>query len=209
MIALRRTAVVSDSFSETLGRLLMGAGNDSSGNRSEREGVPRVGGEFHANPPSDDEYAELDAAVGEMDRTLVLFGAEQEARRMAIRIMVDFWGRRESTKPARLISPDLEGDTAKQPETFHWDEEPFDFLEVKRCLDGQHALVPRQKRPAHRPRNPRVGDRKIQVVETYQQLRTNPDLKVGEIHEHLATMFCIGVSYVKRILREARKVGAL
>jgi hypothetical protein len=47
------------------------------------------------------------------------------------------------------------------------------------------------------------------VVEAYQQLRTNPNLKVAEIHQHLSTMFCIGVSYVKRILREARKVGLL
>ena len=203
--------MVSDSFSETLGRLLMGTGNDSSGSRSElREGVPRVWGEFHANPPSDDEYAELDAAVGEMDRTLVLFGAEQEARRMAIRIMVDFFGRRQSTKLPRSISAALEGDTTKQPETFHYEDEPFDFVYRRAFQAGRNVVnVPRKKTPAHRPRNPRVGDRKVQVVEAYQQLRTNPDLKVVEIRELLCTRFCITDSYVRQILRTARKVGLL
>jgi hypothetical protein len=110
----------------------------------------------------------------------------------------------------RWISFALEGIRAKEPETFQYDEEPFDYVGRHALFDGRNLVnVPRQKKPAHRPRNPRVGDRKIQVVETYQQLRTNPALKVAEIHQHLATMFCIGVSYVKRILREARKVGAL
>src|SRR6267378_908640 len=118
----RRTAVVSDSFSATLGVLLKGMGNDSntSGDTfgSElRRGVPPVRAEFDYNPPSDDEYAKLDAAIDELDRTLVLFGAGEEARRMATRMMVGFFGRRQSTKPMRSISAALEGDAVKQPQT--------------------------------------------------------------------------------------------
>jgi hypothetical protein len=206
MIASRRTAVVSDSFSATLGVLLRNSNTsgDTFGSELQR-GVPPVRAEFDYNPPSDDEYAELDAAIDELDRTLVLFDAGEEARRMAIRIMVGFFGRRQSTKPTRSISAALEGDTAKQPETFQYDDEPFDFFEFKRT----GINVPRQKRPAHRPRNPRVGDRKVHVVEAYQQLRTNPDLKVVEIRQLLCTRFCITDSYVRQILRKARKVGLL
>src|SRR5260370_18945126 len=80
MIASRRTAVVSDSFSATLGVLLKGMGNDSntSGDTfgSElRRGAPPVRAEFDYNPPSDHEDAELDAAIVELNRTLVLFDA--------------------------------------------------------------------------------------------------------------------------------------
>jgi hypothetical protein len=190
--------------------VLLRTGNDSNtsgdtfGSELQR-GVPPARTEFDYNPPSDDENAELYAAIDELDRTLVLVDAGREARRVAIHMMMEFFERRQSTKPTRSISTALEGDTAKEPETFHYDDEPFDFFEFKRT----GINVPRQKRPAHRPRNPRVEDRKVQVVEAYQRLRTNPDLKVVEIRQLLCTRFCITDSYVRQILRTARKVGLL
>lgn len=203
--------MVSETFSETLGVLLKGIGNDSDtlGDALRSEplgGIPRV----DCNPPSDEQYAEIDTAIGELDGILVSLNAGREARRAAATMMWRFFEKRRSSQPAQLISAALGGDTAKQPETFQYDEEPFDFVSRHALLDGRNVVnVRRQKQPAHRPRDPRVGDRKVHVVEAYQQLRTNPDLKKEEIHRHLATTFCISVSYVRQILRIARKVGAL
>jgi hypothetical protein len=109
----------------------------------------------------------------------------------------------------RWISFALEGIGAKEPETFHYDEEPFDYVGRHALFDGRNVVnVPRQKRPPHRPRDPRVGDRKVQVVEKFRQLiAINP--KVAAAHQQLADELGISVSYVKQILRRARKVGAL
>jgi hypothetical protein len=115
--------------------------------------------------PSDDKYGGLYAALN-------------RARRESLR-----W---QSTRPARLISDAIEGYTAKQPETYQYDKEPFDFLEVKRRLDGRHALVPRQKRPAHRPREHRVGELKVQVVEEFRRMTADPKVKKPAVHQELA-----------------------
>jgi hypothetical protein len=81
---------------------------------------------------------------------------------------------------------------------------------IRRLSVGSDLVnVPCQKRPAHRPRDPRVGDRNAQVVKAYRQVRASLDSKEEEIHRHLATRFCISVSYVRQILRMARKAGAL
>ena len=138
--------MVSDSFSATLGVLLRNSNTSGDTLGSEpRRGVPPVRAEFDYNPPSDDEYAELGAAIDELDRTLVLFDAGQEARRMAIRMMVDFFGRRQSTKPPRSISAALEGDTTKQPETYQYDKEPFDYVDRPgRVVEQAPSVAPLQ-----------------------------------------------------------------
>ena len=98
----------------------------------------------------------------------------------------------------------------EQPETFHYDDERFDFVDRHALSIGKNVVnVPRQTRPAHRPRDPRVGDRKVQVVEDFQQLMMGPNPKVTAIHQQLADKHGISVIYVKQILRMARKVGAL
>jgi hypothetical protein len=110
--------VVSDSFSATLGVLLRNSNTSSDTFGSElQRGVPPARAEFDYNPPSDDENAELYAAIDELDRTLVLVDAGREARRVAIHMMMEFFERRQSTQPARVINAALEGDTVKQPQT--------------------------------------------------------------------------------------------
>jgi hypothetical protein len=94
MIASRRTAVVSDSFSATLGVLLRNSNTsgDTFGSELGR-GAPPVRAEFDYNPPSDDKYAELYAAVGELDEILVSIDAGREARRAAADRMLAFFER--------------------------------------------------------------------------------------------------------------------
>jgi hypothetical protein len=119
----------------------------------------------------------------------------------------------EESKLGRLrrwIRFGLEGKRAEQPETFQYDEEPFDFVDRHALFVGRNMVnVPRQKRPPHRTRDPRVGDLKVQVVEDFRQMTTNPKVKVTAVHQELADKHGISVSYVKQILRKARKIGAL
>jgi hypothetical protein len=115
------------------------------------------------------------------------------------------WGRL-----GQSIRVALEGDVSKQPEIFHWDEEPFDFIDRHRLSVRSDLInVPRQKRPAHRPRDPRVGDRNFQLLEDFRQMTADPKVKKTAVYQELADKYGITVGYVKQILRTARKIGAL
>src|SRR5260370_34117740 len=91
--------------------------------------------------PSDDKYAELYAAVGELDQIFVSIDAGREARRVAADRMLAFF-EAQLAEPTRLFGAPLEGDTAKQPETFPYDHKLW-------CVDRHSGVssAPLQKHP--------------------------------------------------------------